>query len=290
MILVAFLSRLLKWISADVKITVGSVIFILLVASAVLAPVISPHDPNVQRLKETYKPPAWLVGGDWRYPLGTDSLGRDVLSRILYGARVALYVAVLATIISVAIGTVLGLVAGYYRGFLDEIIMRFIDTWMSFPPVLLAIALIAILGVGINNVVIAIAVVDWTRFARVIRGETLNIREREFVEAAKAAGLTSFSIIRREIIPNIMPLLTVLATIEMSIAITVEVLLSYVGLGVKADMPSWGSMLSEGLAYFRTGWWSTIFPMSALITVILGLNMLGEGIREKIDPRLQISR
>ena len=162
--------------------------------------------------------------------------------------------------------------------------------WMSFPPVLLAIALIAILGVGINNVVIAIAVVDWTRFARVIRGETLNIREREFVEAAKAAGLTSLSIIRREIIPNILPLLMVLATIEMSIAISVEVLLSYVGLGVKANTPSWGSMLSEGLAYFRTGWWSTIFPMAALITVILGLNMLGEGIREKIDPRLQISR
>ena len=284
------LRQLFKWVSTDMKITVGSVIFILLVASAVLAPVIAPHDPNIQRLKEAYKPPAWMEGGDWRYPLGTDSLGRDVLSRVLYGARVALYVAVLATVISAAIGTVLGLIAGYYKRFVDEVIMRFVDMWMSFPPVLLAIALIAILGVGINNVVIAIAVVDWTRFARVIRGETLNIREREFVEAAKAAGLTSLSIIRREIIPNIMPLLMVLATIEMSIAISVEVLLSYVGLGVKANTPSWGSMLSEGLAYFRTGWWSTIFPMIALITVILGLNMLGEGIREKIDPRLQISR
>ena len=284
------LGLLFRWLSSDVKIMVGGLIFILLVALAILAPVISPHDPNLQRLNEAYKPPAWVAGGDWRFPLGTDSLGRDVLSRILYGARVALYVAVLATAISAAIGTALGLIAGYYKRFVDEIIMRFVDMWMSFPPVLLAIALIAILGVGINNVVIAIAVVDWTRFARVIRGETLNIREREFVEAAKAAGLTSLSIIRREIIPNILPLLMVLATIEMSIAISVEVLLSYVGLGVKANTPSWGSMLSEGLAYFRTGWWSTIFPMAALITVILGLNMLGEGIREKIDPRLQISR
>ena len=164
------LRQLFKWVSTDMKITVGSVIFILLVASAVLAPVIAPHDPNIQRLKEAYKPPAWMEGGDWRYPLGTDSLGRDVLSRVLYGARVALYVAVLATVISAAIGTVLGLIAGYYKRFVDEVIMRFVDMWMSFPPVLLAIALIAILGVGINNVVIAIAVVDWTRFARVIRG------------------------------------------------------------------------------------------------------------------------
>jgi peptide/nickel transport system permease protein len=277
-------------LTSSKKILFGIIILLVLIAIGLLAPWLSPFDPNEQTLGKAYLPPFGFNGGDSKYLLGTDSLGRDILSRFIHGASVAVYVSVVATILTAAIGVPLGVTSGYLRGKFDEAVMRAVDIWMSFPPVLLAITLISILGTGLNNVIIAIVIADWTRFTRVIRSEVLNIRERDFVLAAKSIGFSPLQIMRHEVLPNVVPLLSIIATLEMSVAITVEVLLSYAGLGVKADTPSWGSMIADGLSYFRLNPWGMFIPLVATIVVILGLNILGDGLREKLDPRLTLTR
>lgn len=272
------------------EILFGSAVIIVVTVMALIGPFTVPHDPNSQQLAEAYQPPAWLDGGTSEHILGTDSLGRDILSRVIYGGRVALFVAIVATVCSGAIGTAVGLLAGYYRGWVDEVVMRLVDTWMSFPPVLLAVVLMAILGTGAPQVALAIILVDWTRFARVIRSEVFSIREQDYVEAARALGMSNLRIIWEEVFPNVVPLLLVLASLELGIAIIVEALLSFVGLGVKASTPSWGSMISEGLGYFRTAWWGLIFPMSVLIVTVFSFNVLGDGLRKRLDPRMALER
>jgi ABC-type dipeptide/oligopeptide/nickel transport system permease subunit len=267
------------------KLVVGAVIAVLLVLLAVAGPSIAPHDPNRQDLGAIRLPPAW-AGGSLRHALGTDSLGRDVLSRLLWGTRVALVVAVASAVISALIGVPVALVAGYWRGRVDTVLMRVVDIWMSIPAVLLAIALMAVLGLGLWKVVLAIVVVDWTRFARVVRGEVLALREREFVEAARAVGLGPGRVMAEELLPNLVPLIIVLASLEMAIAVGVEALLSFVGLGVQASVPSWGAMIAEGRGYLMVGWWGMGLPMAALIVAVIGFNLLGEGLRERLDPRL----
>jgi len=259
---------------------------VALLAAAALGPSVAPHDPNRQDLSAIRQPPVW-AGGGWRHPLGTDSLGRDVLSRLLWGARVALVVAVASAVISALAGVPVALAAGYWRGRLDTLLMRLVDVWMSIPAVLLAIALMAVLGLGLWKVVLAIVVVDWTRFARVIRGEVLALREREFVEAARAIGLGPFRVMVEELLPNLVPLIVVLASLEMAIAVGVEALLSFVGLGVQASVPSWGAMIAEGRGYLMVSWWGMGFPMLALVVAVVGFNLLGEGLRERLDPRLR---
>jgi peptide/nickel transport system permease protein len=219
--------------------------------------------------------------------MGTDSLGRDVLSRLLGGARVALVVAAASALLSAALGVPVALVAGYARGWVDSLLMRLVDVWMSIPAVLLAIALMAVLGLGLWKVVLAIVVVDWTRFARVIRGEVLALREREFVEAARAVGLPPVRVMLEELLPNLWPLIIVLTSLEMAIAVGVEALLSFVGLGVQASMPSWGAMIAEGRGYLMVSWWGMGMPMLALVLAVVGFNLLGEGLRERLDPRLR---
>ncbi len=268
------------------KLLAGLIIALLLCLAAGLAPWLTAHDPNRQDLGAIRRPPVW-VGGGWDHPLGTDSLGRDLLSRLLWSAQVALVVALGATIASAIIGTPVALLAGYFRGRVDTILMRFVDVWMSVPAVLLAIALMAVLGVGLWKVVLAIVLVDWTRFARVIRGEVLALREREFVEASRAIGLPPIRIMVEELLPNLIPLLIVLASLEMAIAVGVEALLSFVGLGVEARVPSWGSMIAEGRGYLLVGWWGMTLPIVALVVTVVGFNLLGEGLRERLDPRLR---
>lgn len=268
------------------KLLAGTVIALLLCLAASLAPWLTPHDPNRQDLSAIRRPPVW-VGGAWDHPFGTDSLGRDLLSRLLWSARVALVVALGATICSAIIGTPVALLAGYFRGHVDTILMRVVDVWMSIPAVLLAIALMAVFGVGLFKVILAIVLVDWTRFARVIRGEVLALREREFVEAARSIGLGPIRIMAEELLPNLVPLLIVLASLEMAIAVGVEALLSFVGLGVEATVPSWGSMIAEGRGYLLVGWWGMMLPMLALVVTVVGFNLLGEGLRERLDPRLR---
>ena len=268
------------------KLLAGGLIALWLVALAMAGPALAPHDPNRQDLGAIRLPPVW-AGGPWAHLLGTDSLGRDVLSRLLGGARVALVVAAASAAISAAIGVPIALVAGYARGRLDTLLMRIVDVWMSIPAVLLAIALMAVLGLGLWKVILAIVVVDWTRFARVVRGEVLVLREREFVEAARAIGLGPLRVMAEELLPNLVPLIIVLVSLEMAIAVGVEALLSFVGLGVQASVPSWGAMIAEGRGYLMVGWWGMGLPMLALIAAVVGFNLLGEGLRERLDPRLR---
>lgn len=267
------------------KLVTGGLVVALLLALALTGPWVAPHDPNRQDLGQIRTPPMW-AGGSPAYPLGTDSLGRDLLSRLLWGARVALVVAASSAALAALIGVPVALVAGYARGHVDTILMRVVDVWMSIPAVLLAIALMAVLGLGLWKVVLAIVVVDWTRFARVIRGEALALREREFVEAARAVGLSPARVMVEELLPNLWPLVIVLTSLEMAVAVGVEALLSFVGLGVQASVPSWGAMIAEGRGYLMVGWWGMGLPMLALVAAVVGFNLLGEGLRERLDPRL----
>jgi len=268
------------------KLGVGGAIALLLLALAVAGPWLAPYDPNRQDLGAIRRPPVW-AGGAFTHALGTDSLGRDVLSRVLWGTRVAVVVAVASAVVSALVGVPVALAAGYWRGRVDTVLMRVVDVWMSIPAVLLAIALMAVLGLGLLKVILAIVVVDWTRFARVIRGEVLALREREFVEAARALGIGPLRVMAEELLPNLVPLIVVLASLEMAIAVGVEALLSFVGLGVQASVPSWGAMIAEGRGYLMVGWWGMGVPMLALIVAVVGFNLLGEGLRERLDPRLR---
>jgi len=268
------------------KLLAGISMATLLLALAVVGPWLVPQDPNRQDLGAVRQPPAW-AGGAWAHPLGTDSLGRDVLARLLGGARVALVVAVGSAVLSALIGVPVAIVAGYWRGRIDTVLMRLVDVWMSIPAVLFAIALMAVLGLGLWKVVAAIVLVDWTRFARVVRGEVLALREQEFMEAARAVGLGPLRAAWEELLPNLVPLIIVLASLEMAVAVGVETLLSFVGLGVQASMPSWGAMIAEGRGYLLVSWWGMGLPMLALVLAVIGFNLLGEGLRERLDPRLR---
>lgn len=263
----------------------GFIVLFTFISIGLLAPLITPYDPNAGDLAKAYLPPFWLKGGDGAHPLGTDSLGRDVLSRLLYSFNIDLSIAALATAGAAAIGIPAGIMAGYFGGKVNRVVSILTDTWLSLPHSIFAIALITALGVKWVNIVIAITVIDWTRFARVIRGEVFGVREREFVKAAEILGLSASSIIKNEVLPNILPTITVLVTLELGIAVSVEALMSFVGLGVEAGIPSWGSMIAEGLGYVRTCWWPVTFPVLCIITIILGLNALGDGLREVLDPR-----
>ncbi|MCS6768987.1 MAG: ABC transporter permease [Candidatus Caldarchaeum sp.] len=285
----AIISQILKTLNSK-KITASLIVVLVFVIMGAAAPFLPLHDANRQVLAKTNLPPFWVEGGTLEHPLGTDSLGRDILSRLMHGASVALYVAVVSTTLTGVVGTILGLTSGYLRGKTDDVIMRIVDIWMSFPPVILAIALMSVLGTGVNNVVLAIAIVDWTRFTRVVRSEVLSVREKDYVAAAKAIGFSPHYIMWKEIFPNVLPMIIVLAALEMGIAVSVEVLLSFVGFGVKPPTPSWGTMIADGLAYFRTSPYGMLFPLLTVITVVLSLNLLGEGLREKIDPRLMVQR
>jgi peptide/nickel transport system permease protein len=268
------------------KVWAGGAVALLLLIVAVTGPALAPHDPNRQDLLSVRQPPVW-AGGTWRHSFGTDSLGRDIFSRLLWGARVAVVVSVISAALSAAIGVPVAVLAGYVRGRVDTVLMRIVDVWMSIPAVLLAIALMAVLGLGLFKVVLAIVIVDWTRFARVIRGEVLALREREFVEAARAIGVRPLRVMVEELLPNLVPLIIVLLSLEMAIAVGVEALLSFVGLGVQAATPSWGAMIAEGRGYLMVSWWGMGVPMLALIVAVVGLNVLGEGLRERLDPRLR---
>lgn len=259
----------------------------LLITVAVLAPIVAPHDPLAQDLFAGRLPPFWADGADPAYPLGTDSLGRDVLSRIIYGARLALIVAVVAGTLTCLIGAGLGLIAGYYRGWPDMIISRLIDIWMAFPPVLFAILLIAVLGTGLTSIIIAIVVIDWTRFARVVRAEAMTQGAMDYVASAQVAGRKRFSTMLTEILPNVLPTIVALLTLEMGIAVIVEAILSFVNLSISTDSPTWGGMISEGRTSIHQAWWVLVFPLIALFLTVLSLSQLGEGLKDRFDPVLR---
>ncbi|WP_054309380.1 ABC transporter permease [Mesorhizobium sp. 1M-11] len=257
------------------------------VLAALLAPLISPHDPLAQDLMLGRLPPAWIAGAEPGYWLGTDSLGRDVLSRIIHGARIALVVALIAGTATCLLGSVLGLVAGFYRGWADRLISRLVDIWMAFPPVLFAILLIAVLGTGLTSVILAIVIIDWTRFCRVVRAETLNQSKMDYVHSAKVAGFTRLRTLATEILPNVLPTIIALLTLEMGIAVIVEAILSFVNLSISTDQPTWGGMIAEGRTSIHQAWWVLVFPLIALFLTVLSFAQFGDGLRERFDPVLR---
>ena len=281
-------ARRQRWLAAvrrgGPRLWIGAALVGMLVLVALLAPWIAPHDPLEQDLMSAQLPPSWMTGGDPAYLLGTDSLGRCVLSRLIYSARTAVAVALIAATLAAAIGTTLGLFAGSFGGFLDQLISRLIDVWMAFPPVLLSIVLAAVIGAGLTSVIAAIVVVDWTRFARVVRAETMVQLARDYAAAARVIGLSRGKILRLEILPNLVPLLVTLLAVEMGIAILVEVILSFVGISVSGDTPTWGSMIAEGRQIIYQAPWIMALPIVCIIFSVIGLNLLGDGLRLALDP------
>lgn len=272
-------SRLARFVRSTPLAALGLLILLLLVVVALFAPYISPYDPTAIRLAEG------LSGPSITHPLGQDKLGRDILSRIIYGARISLYVGVATVMLSAFVGTVVGAVSGYAGGVVDEVVMRLIDILLAFPGILLAVAVMAILGPSLNNIVIALTVLGWVGYARLVRGQVLALREFEFVLAARALGADARRIITRHLLPNVLGPVIVQATFGMAGAIVAEAGLSFLGLGTQPPTPSWGSMLNDGREFLLTTPHLTTFPGLAIMTVVLGLNFLGDGLRDILDPK-----
>ena len=265
----------------------GACIVALVAICALLAPFLAPHDPNVQHLGLALRPPSWLAGGDARNLLGTDSLGRDIFARIVWGARIAAIVGVCVVAIGGTLGIGVGLIAGYYGGPVDAVISRIADMQLAFPLVLLALAIVGVVGPGLWTIVATLGVTSWVQYVRVVRAETIGLRERDFVMAARATGSSSRRIVLRHVLPNLTSVISVLATFEVARAIILESALSFLGLGVPTSIPSWGGMLADGRAYLDTAWWLGLFPGIAISTAVLGVNLLGDGLRDALDPRLR---
>ena len=266
---------------------VGLIVLGCVVALAIFADWMSPHNPNEQVLEQRLMPPAWLEGGSRQHLLGTDHLGRDILSRVIFGSRISLIVGILAVIISGLLGVGAGLMAGFYGRRLDVTIMRFVDIQLAFPFILLALAVIGVLGPGLRNVILVLGVAGWMVYARVVRAQVLSVREREFVEAARAVGASDLRIIRRHVLPNTLAPVIIVGTFAVATCIITEASLTFFGLGVEATIPTWGSMLSDGRAYMGTAWWLTTFPGLAMMLTVLSINLIGDWLREYIDPRMR---
>jgi peptide/nickel transport system permease protein len=268
------------------RVLVGLGMVLSIGACAIFAGSLAPHDPGEQNLLSILTPPIWQTGGDPNFPLGTDSLGRDVLSRLIYGARTAMLVAFFASLGAMIIGTILAHFSGYFGGAVDWIIGRAVDVWMSFPPVILSLILMVGLGIGLRNVILAIVLVDWTRFCRVLRSEVLVVTRHDYVAAARLLGFTHWQTIIREIFPATLPLLITLVSLEMAIAVVVEAILSFVGLGVGANQPAWGQMIADARQYVYQSPWNLLLPIIAIFLAVTAFNLLGDGLRRTLDVRL----
>ncbi|MFD2056771.1 ABC transporter permease [Mesorhizobium calcicola] len=260
---------------------------LLALLAAIFAPLVAPQDPLAQDLMLERLPPFWLDGAEPGYWLGTDSLGRDLLSRLIFGGRIAFVVAFAAAIATCLVGSTLGLISGYFGGWTDRIISRIVDVWMAFPPVLFAILLVAVLGTGLSSVIIAIAVIDWTRFCRVIRAETMGQSRMDYVENARIAGYGRIGIMLREVLPNVVPSIVALLSLEMGIAVIVEAILSFVNLSISTDDPTWGGIIAEGRLSIHQAWWVLVFPLITLILTVLSFSQFGEALKTRFDPVLR---
>ncbi|MBE1708045.1 MULTISPECIES: ABC transporter permease [Mesorhizobium] len=260
---------------------------LLALLAAIFAPLVTPQDPLAQDLMLERLPPFWLDGAEPGYWLGTDSLGRDLLSRLIFGGRIAFIVAFAAAIAACLVGSTLGLIAGYFGGWADRIISRIVDIWMAFPPVLFAILLVAVLGTGLSSVILAIAIIDWTRFCRVIRAEAMGQSRMDYVENARIAGYGRIGIMLREVLPNVVPSIVALLSLEMGIAVIVEAILSFVNLSISTDDPTWGSIIAEGRLSIHQAWWVLVFPLITLILTVLSFSQFGEALKARFDPVLR---
>ncbi|WIM11527.1 ABC transporter permease [Enhydrobacter sp.] len=267
---------------------IPTLILLLIAFVAVFANQLAPHNPEIGSLTARFKPPFWQSGGSTRYLLGTDQLGRDVLSRLIFGARVSMVVGIMAVVVAGVIGTALGILSGYLRGWVDQAIMRITDTWLALPALTFAIFLAAIVGPSMWNIVVILGVTYWTRYARVIRGEVLSLREREFVHLAVVAGCSKWTIMARHILPNVVNSAIVLGSLMLGVVIITEATLSFLGVGVPPPQPAWGLMLSDGKQGLMVGyWWLTVFPGCCIMLMVLSANLLGDWLRVKLDPQLR---
>ncbi len=266
----------------------GLAVVAVVVLAAICAPLLTPFDPIEQDINQRLKEPGWRNAAGQAHTLGTDHLGRDILTRIIYGSRVALVVGLSAVLISGVLGMAIGLVAGYFGGKVDDFFMRLADVQLAFPFILLAIAVIGVLGPSLRNIIIVIGVSSWVVYARVVRGEVLSIREREFVQAAIALGSRDGRVLLRHVLPNAFTPWLVVATLDMARVIVIESALSFLGLGVQPPTPTWGGMLADGRVYLSTAWWLATFPGLAILVTVLGINLLGDGLRDTLDPRLKL--
>ena len=266
----------------------GLAVVVIVVFAATCAPWLTPFDPLEQDINQRLKEPGWRNADGQVHPLGTDHLGRDILARVIFGSRIALIVGLSAVLISGVLGMIIGLVAGYFGGKVDDSFMRLADIQLAFPFILLAIAVIGVLGANLRNIIIVIGVSSWVVYARVVRGEVLSIRERDFVQAAIALGSRDGRILVRHVLPNAFTPWLVVATLDMARVIIIESALSFLGLGVQPPTPTWGGMLADGRVYLSTAWWLATFPGLAILVTVLGINLLGDGLRDTLDPRLKV--
>lgn len=262
------------------------IIAVVVVAGA-LAPVMAPHASTEMNLDHTYAPPVWEDGGSWDFILGTDRFGRDIFSRLMYGARYSLLLAVVSLLVGALVGTSVGLVSGYFGGSIDNICMRVVDMKLSLPTILVALVLVTLTQPSFQNLVIVIAFVLWAQYARQIRGEVLTVRQRDFVLLARITGRSSFGIIIRHIFPNVLNTLVVLVTLQLGWVILLESSLSFLGVGLPPSTPAWGLMVAEGRDVIRTAWWVSLFPGLAIAFTVLSLNLLGDWMRDALDPHLR---
>ena len=266
----------------------GITVLVVMSGAAVLAPQIAPWDPARQMLMKRLRPPAWEARGLREHPLGTDHLGRDILSRIVYGGRISLGVGLSAVTLSALIGVSLGLLAGFHGGRTDAVVMRVADVFLAIPYILLAMGVVFALGPSLLNVILVMAVTRWVQFARIVRADVLSIREREFVSGARARGNRSLRLLLRHVLPNALTPIIVVATLELAFMIIYESALSFLGLGVQPPTPTWGWMLADGRNYIATAWWLATFPGLAIMLTVLAVNLLGDWLRDTLDPRLKV--
>jgi peptide/nickel transport system permease protein len=265
---------------------IGALVLLIVIGGAIFAAQIAPHEPNKQRLIARFQPPFWMTGGSMRYPLGTDNVGRDIWSRIIHGSRISLVVGCAAVCVSLLIGVTLELVSGFLGGRADTAIMAVVDIMLAFPQLILAFAMVAVLGPGIGNIVLVLGLTGWERYARVVRAEVLALREREFVQAARALGVPSARIIFRHILPNTFSSVIVMATLQTAQTILAEAALSFLGLGTGTTYPSWGQMIALGRDFVNVAWWISTFPGFAILLTVLAINLVGDRIRDVLDPRV----
>jgi len=281
----SLLVRNLKLFAASKLSLFSAGIVFLFVMMALAAPLMAPHDPSETDLFRRLQPPAWMQGGETSFMLGCDALGRDILSRIIYGARISIFIGAAVIFIATTIGVMAGLASGYLRGMTDILISRLVDILLGFPYLIFAIALIAMTGPGLENIILALAYKEWVIPCRVVRGETLAARELEYVEAARAMGGSSRYIMLREILPNILSPVIVVSTVRMAHVIILEASLSFLGLGVQPPTASWGSMVADGRSYMLEAWWVSTFPGVAILLLVLAINVVSQGLRDAFDPK-----
>ena len=285
----AVLAEFWHYFSENRGAVIGLWVFVALVVVALFAPLIAPHDPIEQMRDALLNPPAWTAKGDARFLLGTDAVGRDILSRLIYGARFSLFIGVIVVIVALSGGIVIGLVAGFFGGWIDTVVMRIMDVILAFPSLLLALVLVAILGPGLTNAMIAIALVLQPHFARLTRGAVMGELPREYVMAARVAGAGKARLMFRTILPNCLGPLIVQATLSFSGAILDAAALGFLGMGAQRPTPEWGTMLAEAREFILSAWWVVTFPGLAILITVLAINLMGDGLRDALDPKLKRS-